>query len=175
MQRTIIAVALLHFACATKQKIDEPAPIATPARRAPTSDDKPPANVQEAVAAMKRNFNRIFFAFDSANLTPDSRGALAENVEIMRAFPEVIVEVQGHCDDRGTTEYNLALGQRRADAILKYMTMAGVPGSRVSAVSYGEERPLHTGPGEIAWSRNRRAEFRITQQHAIAVDGTTPR
>jgi peptidoglycan-associated lipoprotein len=129
--------------------------------------------VQEAVAAMKRNFSRIYFPFDSSSLTPDSRNALVENVEIMRVFPELVIEVQGHCDDRGTTEYNLSLGQRRADAILEYMSTAGVARSRISAVSYGEERPLERGPGEHAWSQNRRAEFRITTHQPVAVDGTT--
>ena len=171
MQKAIVVIGLVVSACAAKQKPDAPAPVVR-AKPNPTPADKPPTNVHEAVAAMKRNFSRIFFPFDSANLTPDSRNALAENVEIMRAFPEVLIEVQGHCDDRGTTEYNLTLGQRRADAILNYMATAGVARSRISAVSYGEERPMQSGPGELAWSRNRRAEFRITTQQPIAVEGT---
>jgi peptidoglycan-associated lipoprotein len=171
MQRALLAIGLLLSACAAKQNADSLKPTVR-AKRSPTADDKPPVNVQEAVATMKRNFSRIFFAFDSANLTPDSRKALIENVEIMGAFPELIVEVQGHCDDRGTTEYNLTLGQRRADAISNYMTTAGVARSRISAVSFGEEHPLQRGPGEVAWSRNRRAEFRITMQQTMAVEGT---
>ena len=170
--KQLLVVMLLLAACASKQKVDQPLPVSQ-AKPVVTQPEKAPATVTEAVAAMKQNFNRIFFPFDSVQLTPDSGRALSSNVEIMRAFPQLTVEVQGHCDDRGTTEYNLALGQRRAEAVVKYMTTAGVPRSRLSTVSFGEEHPLQRGTTETAWTQNRRAEFRITRNQEMAVQGTT--
>ena len=90
----------------------------------------------------------------------------------MSQFPSITVEVQGHADERGTTEYNLALGDRRAEAVRRYMTHAGVPTARISTVSFGEERPLATGSSEVAWAENRRAEFRVVAS-AEGVMGTT--
>jgi peptidoglycan-associated lipoprotein len=80
----------------------------------------------------------------------------------MLEHSDIKIEVQGHADERGTTEYNLVLGQRRADAVVNYMVSKGVPGSRIRSVSYGEERPLDPATTEVAWAMNRRAEFRIT-------------
>src|SRR5687767_1519708 len=106
-----------------------------------------------AIDEMMRNFQRVHFEFDSAQITPDTRDALAANVEIMNRFPELELEVQGHCDEQGATEYNLALGQRRADAIRKYMVVAGVTPKRVDTISFGEERPLSAGQDEGAWAK----------------------
>lgn len=128
----------------------------------------------EAAAAQRllANFQRIYFDFDSTVLDDESRKALSENVGLMAAHPKLVVEVQGHADDRGTSEYNLALGERRARAVETYMTTAGVPRGRIQVISYGEERPLEVGDDERAWSKNRRAEFRVVRG-ADAVDDST--
>ncbi len=135
------------------------APVAAPPPPAPPPE---PAQVPEPVVQMVKNFQRVYFEFDSATLTSDSKSALNENVAIMQSSTDIKVELQGHADERGTTDYNLALGQRRADAVRRYMTAQGVGGSRLTVVSYGEERPLASGSSESAWTKNRRAEFRIT-------------
>ena len=127
-----------------------------------------PAEVQE----MARNFSRVFFDFDKSELTAETKAALDSNVAIMQAKADIKVEIQGHADERGTTDYNLALGTRRAQTVLSYMSTQGVAPSRLKVVSYGEERPLASGSSETAWGQNRRAEFRITWGEAADVSGT---
>lgn len=83
------------------------------------------------------------------------------------------IEVQGHCDERGTTEYNMALGERRASAVRNYLTSNGIAGSRIKTVSYGKERPLSQGSDEGAWSQNRRAEFKVLSGGDAYVQGST--
>jgi len=121
---------------------------------------------------MVENFQRVHFGYDEATLDESSKAALDANAKIMLGNGSISIEVQGHADDRGTTDYNLALGQRRADAVVRYMTSKGVPASRARTVSYGEERPLSTGQTETAWAENRRAEFRITSSDSALVHGT---
>ncbi len=146
---TIAAFALFSVACAKKT---EP------------RHDLDRMRAQARYVAMQQladNFERVYFEFDSALLTPESRNALADNVEIMNHFPEISVEVEGHCDDRGSVEYNLALGERRANAIRRYMVTAGLPEANITTISYGEERPLIEGETDEAYRKNRRAEFRL--------------
>jgi peptidoglycan-associated lipoprotein len=116
------------------------------------------------------NFERVHFALDSATLDGGARSALTRNGAILRRRPDVSIEVQGHADERGTTDYNLALGQRRASAVIRYLTALGVSPRRISPISYGEEVPLESGAAETAWSANRRAEFRVTA--GSGVEGT---
>lgn len=103
----------------------------------------------------------VFFDFDSYRINSDGRNALNADAEWLKANPNVNVQVEGHCDERGTTEYNLALGERRANAARDYLVKLGVAKSRVSVISYGEERPADPGHDESAWARNRRASFVI--------------
>ncbi len=100
----------------------------------------------------------VHFGFDSSVLDAESRSSIETAAACLRNTTD-FVRVEGHCDDRGTTEYNLALGQRRADAVSRYLLGLGVAPSRVQAVSFGEERPVATGTGDAAWSENRRAEI----------------
>lgn len=104
----------------------------------------------------------IYFAFDSSSLTPEARQILTRKVDVLRKYPQVKLVIEGHCDERGTAEYNLALGERRAQAAAQYLVNLGVEAGRISTVSYGKERPLDPGHGESAWSKNRRDEFRGT-------------
>jgi len=154
-----LALSLSVTACKKQPPPDDALSIsATPALEAPPTSVKAPTSVR----AMAQNFQRVHFEFDSSTLGKEAKDALAANVEIMRSNPDLRVEVQGHCDERGTTEYNIALGDRRAAAVRDYMTRLGVSSTRLEAVSYGEERPLDSSRTEVAWSENRRAEFRIT-------------
>lgn len=103
--------------------------------------------------------NTVHFGYDKSSLDAESRKVVAGNVEWMKANPSVKVQIEGHCDNRGTIEYNVALGERRANAVKSYMVSLGIPTSRLSVISYGKEKPLEMGDTEAAWSKNRRANF----------------
>lgn len=117
---------------------------------------------------------RVGFALDSSALDAEARATLERDAALLGRHPDVRVELQGHCDERGTTEYNLALGDRRAKAAKKYLSGLGVAGSRLSTVSYGEERPLDPDHDESAWGQNRRVELRVSSGGDGTVDGSTP-
>ncbi len=101
----------------------------------------------------------VFFPFDSAVISPEAIAALKDNAKYLKENPAVKVQIEGHCDERGTVEYNLALGERRAKASRDRLKKLGVPQSRMSTISYGKERPLDPGHDESAWSKNRRSAF----------------
>ena len=103
--------------------------------------------------------DRVFFDFDRSFVRADGMETLKRQAEWLNQFPQIAVTINGHCDKRGTVEYNLALGERRANAARDYLVKLGVPKSRLSVISYGEERPAESGQDESAWSRNRRAVF----------------
>lgn len=104
----------------------------------------------------------VFFDTDRFDLTPEARGVLAKNANWLLQYATVLILVEGHCDERNTREYNLALGERRANAVRDYLRSLGVSGDRVRTISYGEEKPFALGQSEEAWRLNRRAHFVIT-------------
>jgi peptidoglycan-associated lipoprotein len=167
---TLMMVVLFGVGgCKHKPPPDLPEPVVeTPLP--PPKPPEPPPEVKEMVA----NFERVFFDFDSSSLDGNSKAALARNAEIMQKNTDLKLEVQGNADERGTTEYNLALGERRANAVRSYLTSMGVPTSRVTTISYGEEKPIDPSHTEVAWGQNRRAEFRITYGATGSITGTTP-
>jgi peptidoglycan-associated lipoprotein len=103
----------------------------------------------------------VYFDYDAATLREDAQADLRNNYEILREHPGVKVEIQGNCDERGSNEYNFALGERRAKAARDYLIRLGVAESRLSTVSFGEENPAVTGHAESAWEKNRRADFAV--------------
>lgn len=105
-----------------------------------------------------------FFGYDSYTLRGDAREALKFNANWLKENPSATVQVEGHCDERGTTEYNLALGEKRANAARDYLQKLGIDASRISVISYGEERPSDPGHDETAWGKNRRAGFILLSQ-----------
>ena len=116
---------------------------------------------QARLEAAKTRFlhQNIHFAFDSSELTDTAKGLLKEKADWLKANTGASVIIEGHCDERGTIEYNLALGERRASAVKQYLQDLGIGGFRLTTVSYGEERPLDPGKTEEAYSKNRRAQF----------------
>lgn len=104
----------------------------------------------------------IFFDFDKYDIRPADTEILKGNSALLKKFPNLKIQIEGHCDERGTNEYNLALGERRANSTKKYLTSLGVTADRVSTISYGEEKALDPGHNEEAWTKNRRANFLIT-------------
>lgn len=158
-----------------------PAPSAPAAAARPIGPPPPPARGgeplplppqpigEDAIAARSLDdMNRdsplrpVFYPLDSAELDDAGRAVVAANSELLRKYPTWVVTIEGHCDERGTAEYNLALGERRAAAVQTYLVSLGVAPGRIMAVSYGKEYPFDSGRDESAWAKNRRAEFVIT-------------
>jgi peptidoglycan-associated lipoprotein len=106
----------------------------------------------------------VFFGYDTAVVQEDQQAALSDDVRWLKANSGVKVRIEGHCDERGTAEYNLGLGERRAAAVRNYVIAAGIPAARLSTVSYGKERPFVLGRDETAWRQNRRAHLVIERQ-----------
>jgi peptidoglycan-associated lipoprotein len=107
------------------------------------------------------DFRPAFFDFDSYALREDARATLDANARLLRENAAIQITIEGHCDERGTVEYNLALGERRADAARDYLVAAGIDPGRIQTVSYGKERPFATGHDEASWQQNRRAHTTI--------------
>ncbi len=120
------------------------------------------AERQRRIAAARATLEEmVFFDYDMSAIRPDAEQALRRKVDILRASPQVRIRIEGHADERGSNEYNLALGNRRAEAIRQFLTGFGLAANRFEIVSFGEERPLQQGANEAAWARNRRGQFVI--------------
>ena len=171
MPRSILLplLSLLLFPACKKKPVDDgmdaPGPL-------PVAADAAKPSLPDHVQQMVKNFERVFFDFDSSTLNAESKSALDANAALMGQYSDLKVEVQGNADERGTTDYNLSLGQKRADAVISYLTAKGISSSRVKSVSYGEERPLDTSGTEHAFAQNRRAEFVVTWKSDAPVEGT---
>ena len=151
----VVAVALIS--CSKKDvKQDEPAMQSGDGSGASSSGT---VGAGEAGGQTSDELKTVYFAYDSYKLTGDARNVLKNSAKWLKDNGSATIQVEGHCDERGTTEYNLALGERRANAAKDYLVRLGVDASRVSIISYGEERPVDPGHDETAWSKNRRAAF----------------
>ncbi len=147
----LAAVALLS-ACAstpptTTGAANGAGTTASTAGAAPGSEEDLVANVGD----------RVFYAFNTSNLSGDARSTLDRQAGWLQRYPSVQIQLAGNCDDRGTEEYNLALGQRRANAARDYLVARGIASSRISTISYGKDRPVAQGDDEQAWAQNRNA------------------
>ena len=140
------------------------AAAAEAARRAKEEADRRAADAANAETAAARAIlvAPIHFAFDKSDLDDQAKASLDAKIPVLSANPNVRIRIAGNTDDRGSTEYNLALGQRRAESAKKYLTDRGITEDRIETASYGEERPVAQGSDESAWSQNRRDEFEIT-------------
>ncbi len=162
--------ALAAAGCAKKAvQTPPPPPTSTPdagtvPTPAPTTPATPPATTPGALtpaeaAALVRGMQTVYFALDSWSLDDGARAALDANARVLRDNASLSITVEGHCDERGTVEYNQALGEKRAEAVKQYFADAGIAMSRMVTVSYGKERPSDEGHDDAAWAKNRRAEF----------------
>lgn len=177
----ILVMAVLAVACGKKQPpVARPMPppatgggnTAPPGPPEPVGEPVPvpPEPVAEDAISGKSldDLNRdsplqpVFFELDSSDISGSGQGALQNNAQVMKKYPGWQITIEGHCDERGTPEYNLGLGERRAVAARDYLVSLGVPADRVRTVSYGKEFPFDPGHDEAAWSKNRRAHFVIT-------------
>jgi peptidoglycan-associated lipoprotein len=182
----VITVSLLAAACGGKKPpvarptMPPPAPpVAADTSRPPAPPEPvreptvvPPEPVRdEAIrSASLDDLNRssplkpVFFEYDSSEISSAAQKALDENAALLKRYGTWAVTIEGHCDERGTAEYNLALGERRAVAARAYLVSLGIPADRLRTVSYGKEFPFDSGHDEAAWTKNRRAHFVITAQ-----------
>ena len=167
---SLLCTALAISAC---KKPTEPEPVVAPTPPAVVEEPAPVEVVApDPVLEIVENLQKSFFEVDSSVLTAEAKTALDHNATVLLDHPNLNLEVQGHADERGTTDYNLALGQQRAQSVYDYLVGQGVGTSRLTLISYGEELPSEMNSTEQAWSLNRRAEFRITWG-GDSVEGTT--
>lgn len=186
-RRTVVVVAmvaLLVVSACGKKKPPVARPV-TPPPPASSSGGKaaPPEPLRESVPVpaeplasdtlsstdidtLNKNspFQPVFFAYDQDDIDSAGQQALNHNAELMKKYTSWIVTIEGHADERGTAEYNLALGERRALAARNYLVSLGIPGERLRTVSYGKEFPFEPGHDEASWSKNRRAHFVVTSK-----------
>ena len=178
----LVVASLALGACAPKKPpVARPLPPPPPTTPEAPPPPPPPAPVAEAPVVTAPpvvedpmasrsidDLNRdspmrvVYFDYDSAELSAAARAALDGNAAVLKKYPTWVVTIEGHCDERGTAEYNLALGERRAAAAQAYLVALGIPASRIKTVSYGKEFPFDPGHDEAAWAKNRRAHFVIT-------------
>lgn len=173
----ILPAMLFTVSCAKKAVGTEPAPAPeeTPMEPQTTADDDAAEKArleaerlqaEEAerarIAAQNAFVNEdVYFEFDSAALLPVAQDLLSQKAGYIQAMPGLSITIEGHCDERGTDAYNMALGERRAEAAKAFLVNIGVSASQINTISYGEERPVDTGKNEEAWAKNRRAHFML--------------
>ena len=172
----LAAAGALVLAAGCRKKPPTTTETARPAAEAPAPDTRvapPPASrptseTPDVLSEDLRELNQkgylkdAYFDYDKSDLRDDARSALATDAEWLKKFRSIQFLIEGHCDDRGTSEYNLALGDRRANATREYLASLGIDGSRIRVVSYGKERPFCMEGTESCWQENRRAHFLIT-------------
>jgi len=155
--------AMLIVSCGGGPKVAEEAPVDT--TPVVVKDTTPPPPPPPPPPVLKESqFETVYFDFDKYNLRSDARTNLDKNYALLKEFPDVIVKIEGHCDERGTIEYNLSLGEKRAKSSMDYLVGLGIAPDRISIISYGKERPVDPGHNEQAWAKNRRTEFRMISQ-----------
>ena len=147
----LVGVVLLLAACGSTPPAPPPGP---------PGPGGPPSGAGAVVPGSQQDLaqtagDRVFFAFDRSDISPESQQILERQAAWLQRFPNVSVTIEGHCDERGTREYNLALGERRASAVKNVLVAAGIPASRIATISYGKERPIVLGSDEQAWAQNR--------------------
>ncbi len=149
----LVGVLLLLAACSSTPPAPPPGP---PGAGGPGG----PGGVGAAVPGSQQDLaqnagDRVFFEFNRSDISSEAQQILERQASWLQHYPNVSVTIEGHCDERGTREYNLALGERRADAVKNVLVAAGIPASRISTISYGKERPIVVGSNEQAWAQNR--------------------
>jgi len=161
----LIAMALGVSACAKKQVVapEEEQPVVEQEAQVAVEDIKftEEPSVRDAVIEQKTALETVYFNLDSSLIDGATMNTLRDNVKYLKANPTVNIVIEGHCDERGTTEYNLALGQRRALKIKESYVQLGIAPNRIATISYGEEMPAVKASNESAWTKNRRAETKV--------------
>ncbi len=158
-----VAVGGCRKAPAEQPPVVEPAPAPEPVVKTyapPIAPEPAPEPAPPPAPMMKKvELQDVFFAFDVYELSPEARDILAKDADILKDNPGTTITIEGHCDERGTREYNLGLGERRANSAKNYLVSLGISSSRIRTITYGEDRPFDEGHNERAWAKNRRAHF----------------
>lgn len=157
----ILAIFVLVIACGKAKKV-EPPQIPPPVVEKPVEKPVPPPVEEPKIAPL--SLTTIYFDYDKSDIRSDARNILAENAKGLTDHPTATIRIEGNCDERGTDEYNLALGQKRAEAAKDYLINYGISASKLSTISYGESRPVAKGHDEASYSQNRRADFGILSE-----------
>ena len=154
-----LASALALSACKKEAPADLPPPPQNQVTPTPTAPPQtgPVPGTQQHFAQQMQGRDTIYFDTDKFDIDAEDQAALRQQAQYLQQFANVRATVEGHADERGTREYNLALGERRANAAKNFLVSLGVPANRLTTVSYGKERPIATGSNEAAWAQNRRA------------------
>jgi len=144
---------------AQEEKVAAPPEPANPEGAPSSKVEETPAGMETGMPS--ENLADAYFDYDQYTIRDDARTALENNAKWLKSNPNVRVKIEGHCDERGTNEYNLALGERRAKAVMRFLSSVGVEPGRLSTISYGEERPVCTEKTEGCFTKNRRAHFTV--------------
>lgn len=165
----VLAAMLALAACATKPKPAAEAPPEAPPATAPMQSQVETTVVPGSVQDFRVNVgDTVHFGYDKSDIQDQDRDILQRQAAWLQKYPQVRVTVEGHCDPRGTREYNLGLGARRANAVKEYLVSLGVPSARVDTISYGKERPVCTESDEACWAQDRRGVTTITSGAATS-------
>ncbi|PWB75440.1 peptidoglycan-associated lipoprotein Pal [candidate division GN15 bacterium] len=159
-----LSFALLFGGCGKKKEPPVEAPVVQKEEPKPEPPKEEPKKEEPKPTLQESQFQTVYFDFDKYNLRPDAKASLDANYALLKEFPNVIIKIEGNCDERGTVEYNLSLGEKRARAAMDYLVGLGIAANRISIISYGKERPAVEGHNEAAWAKNRRDEFRVISQ-----------
>jgi peptidoglycan-associated lipoprotein len=158
-----ILVLLLFSFCGKKPPVEEPTPPVVTEEETPTTPPEIPTEEVTKKEITQKDFQPIHFDFDRYALRPEDRDILSRNAQVLKENPTVKIRIEGNCDERGTVEYNLALGEKRARAAMDYLVNLGVSADRVSIITYGKER-ANRCHNEGCWSGDRRDDFMILSQ-----------
>jgi peptidoglycan-associated lipoprotein len=179
MKKTMIVLLVVAFACVSLfmvtscakkvGKVEEPVkavqptptPVQPTAPAAPSTKPVEEATLKRAIEIFEST--GIYFDFDKSDIKPEAKPVLEKKAEFLRANPSFKVRIEGNCDERGTAEYNMALGERRAKASEKYLNALGISADRMSTISYGKEKPICQEHNEACWSKNRRDDFKLSK------------
>lgn len=156
-------IATVMGACGGPPEVVDEAPVVDTTPPPPPVDTTPPPPPPPPVLKATQ-FQTVYFDLDKYELRADAKAAIDANFALLQEFGDAIIKIEGHCDERGTIEYNLSLGEKRANAVMDYLVGQGIGAARLSTISFGKERPADAGHNEAAWDKNRRTEFRIISQ-----------
>lgn len=152
-----IALGLVGCGASSKKDVDDPFMDSSAGIKPATGFYGEYLSSEEELGLL--NKKTVYFAYDNADLTPEDEKLLKVHAKYLLDNPKFNMHIAGHTDERGSREYNVALGERRAKAVAKFLEMKGVPSKRLIVVSYGKEQPIDSGSGELSWAKNRRAEI----------------
>ena len=160
----VVVSSLALAGCPKKPQVDTTDNGTTGSSTGSVTDTNVQGGPSDSDSGNAMGMQTIHFPYDSFEIVGENREALKNNIEILKNNPAVNIQIEGHCDERGGSQYNLALGEKRANSVKRQVTAGGIGASRVTIISMGKEHPIAQGSGEDAWAKNRRANFVITSK-----------